>query len=234
MGYKPQERDIIEVSLEAAREFYEQLQRSLKGKFDFVSKSSSEIEDLKQGAQDYLSSNPGSLNYHSLESRVHLSWYYEKKGDFDQAIKVLEEVVNTAESSHKRLYHPALYAQLIYLYELRGEYKKASAAYESVAKYRPAVCLRMLPHNQVLVCGFSTHEPSFVNNFDEVSDLNGKRGGIHLGFLGRIRTQDIQNIRGEITEEQHVLLLEKLREYLKDPLREYLEMPDLYKISPRL
>lgn len=231
MGYTPQERDIIQISLESSREFWEKLQENiaLKGKFALLEPD--ERSSRIKKAQETLNEKP-----RHMMARIHISWSYEINGQLEDATRVLEEMEPI--HSGNQLGTLAL-SQLISLYERQGRYQDAHATYERVARYRPAVCLRMLPHNQVLVCGFSTdiskeNSSWFIENFDEKSNFKGKEGGIHLSFLGRIRTRDIKESEGEITEEQHVRLLEKLREYLKDPFREYFKMPDLYKVDPKL
>ena len=226
--FTPQERDIIYVSLEGAEKFCERFQENLSKKARFVLLSEDERNDLIERDRTQLESATGSAQ---INCRIRLSWYYEMHSQIDDAISVLENTPTIG-----LIYRPHLYTQLISLYERSGKYREAYFAYEQLLKRRPAVCLQVLPNGEMLICGYSRDTKMFIENFDEKSNLGDIEGGIHLSFLGRIQIEDMEKKyhRGQIDEALHVRLLEKLREYLKDPLRTYLNMSGLYKVSPHL
>ena len=90
-------------------------------------------------------------------------------------------------------------------------------------KWRPALCLREMPPNyqEFLVCGLSTQLGLYIKGFDEIvkpSDDNLRRlqgeSVIRLGFLDRVRIQEMTGSIGFISKERHRRLLERLSNYL--------------------
>ena len=91
-------------------------------------------------------------------------------------------------------------------------------------KIRPVIALRkMVPYDDVLVCGVSTKLRHEVAGFDEiiaVGDSDYLSSGlaeaslIRLGYLGIVCTADIAGSLGSISPQRYRRLLTKLSEYL--------------------
>ncbi len=211
----PNERDIINFPLVESWEFRLLFQRNLGAKGRLKEMSPGDRSDLLSKVRTDLATNP----LHAKDNLC-LARLYEIENKIDDAINLLENLLNKGIKNVQDIY-----VQLIFLYERNQNYKKAYHTYEEVIKPRPIILLRKLPrdYDEFLVCGLSSRQ-NFVAGFDQRDSLHGKDGVIRLGFLGRIPQNQLRGrtIIGKITPEEHISLLEKLREYLKDPLRDYL------------
>ena len=235
------ERDIVFVTADNAEEVLKYFQENLQFKRRFSALTMTERENRKNEAEDILAVHPGKKKY-PRKWRSHLSYFYEQdlsyyheiKGEFDEAIAVLENFP-------RNKYAPEIYVQLISLYERQERYEDAKRTYKRVPKYRVGICLRKLPFEQFLVCGCGTEQKRFVEGFDEMAQLLNQpepKSQIQLTFLARLREEDIQLchrsrvVKPQISAELHACLLHKLGEYLKDPMRKphallYSGVPDV-------
>jgi mRNA interferase MazF len=150
---------------------------------------------------------------------------YEVQDKLTEATDVLESGLEKLLA--RKVDCPDVYIRLGSLYEHLGEHDVASHAYKEGKKLglklRPAVCLRKLPptYREFLVCGVSSQVARVNEDLDEivrsVDDglrLNAKESVIRLGFLGRVRVEEIVGRIGSITAVRHRRLLKKLGEYL--------------------
>ena len=222
-----QEGDAIIFRMESAQEFWKRFQRNLKQKQDLIHLSIRRLQEEQTWAENELAAveedlgkSPRNLQFrrNDMQIRQYLARVYEVQKRLDDAIAVLEPI-----PAHI-LDCPGVYVQLISLYECTGGYQKAFDTYEKVVKPRPAICLRLLPptYREFLVCGLSGQTERFEEGFDEFvrpEDDNlrflKKRSVIRLGFLSRVRIEDVPGSIGSISEERHKRLLEKLGQYLK-------------------
>lgn len=222
-----QEGDVIIFRMESAQAFWKRLQKNLKQKQDLIHLPIHRLQEEQTWAENELAAveedlekSPRNLQFRSedMQIRQYLARVYEVQKRLDDAIAVLEPV------PEHTLDCPEVYVQLISLYECIGEYQKAFDTYGKVVKPRPAICLRLLPptYREFLVCGISGQTARFEEGFDEFvrpEDDNlrflKKRSVIRLGFLARVRIEDIPGSIGAISEKRHKRLLEKLGEYLK-------------------
>src|SRR5260370_12300123 len=99
---------------------------------------------------------------------------------------------------------------------------------DGMVKNRRAVVVRaMAPFRDVLVCGVSTQLHQAAKDFDEVispSDADFVLSGlkeeslIRLGFLVVVPRNNIAGSIGSISSERHKRLLQKLSNYLLEPV----------------
>ena len=222
-----QDGDAIIFRMESAQEFWKRFQTNLKQKQDLIHLSIRRLQEEQTWAENELAAveedlgkSPRNLQFrrNDMQIRQYLARVYEIQKRLDDAIAVLEPIpAHTLDC-------PGVYVQLISLYECTGGYQKAFDTYEKVVKPRLAICLRLLPptYREFLVCGISGQTERFEEGFDEFvrpEDDNlrflKKRSVIRLGFLSRVRIEDIPGSIGSISEERHKRLLEKLGQYLK-------------------
>lgn len=92
-------------------------------------------------------------------------------------------------------------------------------------KYRPAIVLREMPmpYRDLLVCGISTRLNQYVQGFDDIispTDADFISSGLHseslirLSFLGVIPRRLVRGTLGNISDERHKRLLQRLIAYL--------------------
>ena len=158
------------------------------------------------------------------DAHLYLATLYEMNENLKDAIETLENWVSDNPNS------PDAYVQLISLYERQGESGIALDYYERVGKPRVAICLREFSdggYNEFLVCGITGQTEYYHDDLDEKVDPKNpkdrdlkahitRESVIRLGFLSRVRKKHIPEaaVLGEITEERHKRLLEKLATYL--------------------
>lgn len=88
-------------------------------------------------------------------------------------------------------------------------------------KARPIVLLRKLPkYDDFLVCGISTQLHQKIENFDEIIEPAPQNrlkqtSLIRLGFLSVVPQEQIKGVLGNIPEQLHEELLNRLANYLK-------------------
>ena len=222
MPYTPQERDVILVYLLGnAQTFLRRVQVYLKTKQKLIALPPASLPVHQAQVENELMEDPNNIS-----KRLELAVFHEIQGKLSEATGKLEEVINLLVKREEDC--PDIYIRLGSLYELQGNYDNAHSAYkegqEFGLKLRPAVCLRKLPtYNEFLVCGLSTK----VNRFNEVLDekvspnkekglqgLKASQSMIRLGFLGRVRIEEIAGRIGFISVPLHGRLLKKLGEYL--------------------
>lgn len=222
MPYTPQERDVILVYLLGnAQTFLRRVQVYLKTKQKLIALPPSSLPAHQAAVKNELIEDPDNIS-----KRLELAVFHEIQDKLSEATDELEEVINLLVEREEDC--PDIYIRLGSLYERQDDYDNARHAYkegqEFGLKLRPAVCLRQLPtYNEFLVCGLSTK----VNRFNKVLDekvtpndekgLKGLRASqsvIRLGFLGRVRIEEIAGRIGSISVPRHRRLLKKLSEYL--------------------
>ena len=222
MPYTPQERDVILVYLLGnAQTFLRRVQVYLKTKQKLIALPPASLPVHQAQVENELMEDPNNIS-----KRLELAVFHEIQGKLSEATGELEEVINLLVTREEDC--PDIYIRLGSLYELQGNYDDAHSAYkegqEFGLKLRPAVCLRKLPtYNEFLVCGLSTK----VNRFNEVLDekvspnkekglqgLKASQSMIRLGFLGRVRIEEIAGRIGSISVPLHRRLLKKLGGYL--------------------
>ena len=222
MPYTPQERDVILVYLLGnAQTFLRRVQVYLKTKQKLIALPPASLPVHQAKVENELIGDPNNIS-----KRLELAVFHEIQDKLSEATGELEEVINLLVKREEDC--PDIYIRLGSLYELQGNYDHAHSAYkegqEFGLKLRPAVCLRKLPtYNEFLVCGLSTK----VNRFNEVLDekvspneekglqgLKASQSMIRLGFLGRVRIEEIAGRIGSISVPRHRRLLKKLGEYL--------------------
>jgi mRNA interferase MazF len=92
-------------------------------------------------------------------------------------------------------------------------------------KYRPAIVLREMPppYRDLLVCGVSTRLNQYIQGFDDIislTDADFASSGLHseslirLSLLGVIPRQLVRGKLGNISDERHKRLLQRLTDYL--------------------
>ena len=213
-----QERDIIRISLESSQEILQLFEDYQHEKLELSRLNDAEFTKAQAEKENKLHLSPDDLsNYLSLAT------VYEMQDDLNKAINMLEKWQERYPNC------PDVYVQLISLYERTGNYEKARDTYTRVPTPKYAICLRELPpsYDQFLVCGI-TSRTQRIDNFDEVVDPKDKKDKdfagilrresvIRLGFLSWIPKKDIKNVLGQISEERHKRLLEKLAEYITHP-----------------
>ncbi len=158
-----------------------------------------------------------------------LAVLYEKQGKLSKATKILEKALQRQKC-------PDICLLLGSLYERQGLIKKTIETYrkgigydgKATVKLTPAICLRQLPekgYNEFLVCGISRYDGRqayVVDEFDEIIDPDEfpethlrYLSVIRLGYLSLVRKKDVRGILGEIPEETHKRLLQKLSGFIK-------------------
>ena len=217
---KATERSIILIPLESQKEILEYFQSYQQQKLELKSVSPKELLELIDLTEAEVKANPKDL-----EACLYLATLYEMNEELRKAIDTLEDWVKGNPST------PDAYVQLISLYERLGNYLKTDSYYERVGKPRVAICLREFSkggYNEFLVCGLSGQADNYYDDdLDEIVDPNNpkdadlkehitKKSVIRLGFLSRIRKEDIPEefVLGEIKKDRHERLLEKLAKYL--------------------
>ena len=222
MPYTPQERDVILVYLLGnTQTFLRRVQVYLKTKQRLIALPPASLPVHQEKVENELIGDPDNIS-----KRLELAVFHEIQDKLPEATDELEEVIDLLVKREEDC--PDIYIRLGSLYELQGNYNLAHSAYkegqEFGLKLRPAVCLRKLPtYNEFLVCGLSTR----VNRFNEVLDekvnpneekglqrLKASQSMIRLGFLGRVRIEEIAGRIGAISVPRHRRLLKKLSEYL--------------------
>ena len=92
-------------------------------------------------------------------------------------------------------------------------------------KYRPAIVLREMPmpYRDLFVCGVSTRLNQYVEGLDDIispADADFMSSGlrlesvIRLSFLGVIPRRLVRGVLGNISDERHKRLLQRLIDYL--------------------
>ena len=92
-------------------------------------------------------------------------------------------------------------------------------------KYRPAIVLRVMPapYHDLLVCGISTRLDQYIPGFDDIISpldtdfaLSGLRAEslIRLSFLVVIPRRLVRGTIGNISDERHNRLMQRLVDYL--------------------
>ena len=94
-------------------------------------------------------------------------------------------------------------------------------------KYRPAIILREMqaPYRDLLVCGVSTRLDQYIPGFDDIispTDADFSLSGLHseslirLSFLVVIPRKLVRGAIGNISEERHNRLIQRLVDYLSN------------------
>lgn len=221
MHHRPiQERDVILVYLLGnPQTFFTRIQVYLKARRLLVDLPSEDLQRHQRRVENALETNPDDV-----QALLELAVLLEVQNDLPEATNVLEDVLEIL--SERQEDRSDVYIPLGSLYERQELYEKARHAYEegekSGLKLRPAICLKRLPptYEEFLVCGLSTRG-RLAGNFDE-RIRNGEDGVrltseesvIRLGFLGRVRREEVVGRRGSISVVRHRRLLKKLGEYL--------------------
>lgn len=221
MHHRPiQERDVILVYLlENPQTFLTRIQVYLKARRLLVDLPSEDLQRHQIRVENALGANPDDI-----QALLELAVLLEVQDDLPEATNVLEDVLEIL-SGHQED-RSDVYIPLGSLYERQKRYDEARHAYEEGEKLglklRPAICLKKLPptYEEFLVCGLSTRG-RLADNFDE-KIRNGENGVrlaseesvIRLGFLGRVRREEVVGRRGSISVVRHRRLLKKLSEYL--------------------
>lgn len=91
-------------------------------------------------------------------------------------------------------------------------------------KKRPALVLKIMPkHKDLLLCGISSQSHQYIKDFDLLIDSNSldftisglvKESIVRLSYLSVLPTSLIEGKIGEISNESHRSLLERLCNYL--------------------
>ena len=217
------ERDIIDFPLTDISELRHLFEQNLKNKGNWNREPVSTRSDERIAKEKELLTTSPTGTRQDTSDRILLAWLYEIEGRFNDAIDLLEKVLSAGVSN----YYSEIYVQLVSLYERQGDYEKAYKTYRKVIKSRPIILLRKLPvrysrFDEFIVCGRSTNQ-NCLEGFDlehPASEHLNSPGVIRLGFLSRVREEDLKNRqrRGRITEKEHIHLLTALSEYLKVPL----------------
>lgn len=221
MRHRPiQERDVILVYLLGnPQTFLARIQVYLKARRLLVDLPSEDLQRHQRRVKNALEANPDDI-----QVLLELAVLLEMQDDLLDATNVLEDVLEIL--SERQEDRSDVYIPLGSLYERQERYDEARHAYEEGEKLglklRPAICLKRLPptYEEFLVCGLSTRG-RLAGNFDE-RIRNGEDGVrlaseesvIRLGFLGRVRREEVVGRRGSISVVRHRRLLKKLSEYL--------------------
>ena len=221
MHHRPiQERDVILIYLLGnPQAFLTRIQVYLKVRRLLVDLPPGDLQRHQRRVENALDANPDDI-----QALLELAVLYEGQDELSEAAEVLEGVCNRLLDREEDC--SDLYIPLGSLYERQNNYDAARDAYEEGEKLglklRPAICLKRLPptYEEFLVCGLSTRG-RLADNFDE-RIRNGDNGVrltaeesvIRLGFLGRVRREDVVGRRGSISVPRHRRLLKKLGEYL--------------------
>ena len=221
MHHRPiQERDVILVYLLGnPQTFLTRIQVYLKARCLSVDLPSGDLQRHQRRVESALEANPDDI-----QSLLELAVLYEVQDELSEAAQVLEDVCSKLLNREEDC--SDIYIPLGSLYERQGDYHAARHAYEEGEKLglklRPAICLKRLPptYDEFLICGLSTRG-RLANNFDE-RIRNGDNGVrltseesvIRLGFLGRVRREEVVGRRGSISAVRHRRLLKNLGEYL--------------------
>ena len=215
-----QERDVILVYLLGnPQTFLTRIQVYLKARCLLVDLPSGDLQRHQRRVESALEANPDDI-----QSLLELAVLYEVQDELSEAAQVLEDVCSKLLNREEDC--SDIYIPLGSLYERQGDYHAARHAYEEGEKLglklRPAICLKRLPptYDEFLICGLSTRG-RLANNFDE-RIRNGDNGVrltseesvIRLGFLGRVRREEVVGRRGSISAVRHRRLLKNLGEYL--------------------
>ena len=225
----PKERDIILIPLESQQEildlFRDQSRLYQEEKSDLKAYLASSSDPNAYLAGEIADTQKEVTDFPKQEdAHLYLATLYEMNGNLQKAIDTLENWVSDNPNS------PGAYVQLISLYERQGEPGIALNYYERVGKPRVAICLREFSgggYNEFLVCGITGQTEYYHDDLDETVDPQNPKDAdlkahitresvIRLGFLSRVRKKHIPEaaVLGEITEERHKRLLEKLATYL--------------------
>ena len=227
MMYRPPkpiaERDVILVYLLGnSQSFLKRVQVYLRAREKLIGLPPEDLQRHQKRIDDALEANSDDI-----QALLELAVLLEVQDDLPEATNVLEDVLE--KLSERQEDRSDVYIPLGSLYERQERYDEARHAYEegekSGLKLRSAICLRKLPptyYKEFLVCGISSQITRTEANFDEVVGntvdnsvkLNAKQSVIRVGFLGRIRTEEIVGSIGEISTVRHRRLLKKLSEYL--------------------
>ena len=92
-------------------------------------------------------------------------------------------------------------------------------------KRRPALILRQMPKfGDLLICGISTQTHQSIPNFDVILEQESPEFGqtglvrtsvVRLGFINVIPVSKASGVLGNIRQELHTTLLDRLCQYLK-------------------
>ena len=227
MHHRPiQERDVIFVYLLGdTQTFLKRIQIYLGTKQKLLGLPPESLPPHQTQVEHEVRANPNDIL-----KRLELAVFYEIQDELSEATGQLDSVIQLLCQRDEDC--SDLYVLLGSLYERQGEYDKAYKEYEEGKdwglKLRPAVCLRALPptYNEFLVCGLSTQVNNrYVKDFDEIVfnrntngdnlvNLPAPQSVIRLGFLDRVRKDEIVGRIGSISVARHRRLLKKLGEYL--------------------
>ena len=224
--YTPTEGDVILVYLLGnTQAFLKRVQVYLKVKQKLIGMPPESLPSHQTKVEDELREDPNNIL-----KRLELSVFYEMQDQLSEATNELEEVIGLLLDREEDC--SDLHAQLGSLYERQGAYGNARSAYKEGqklgVKLRPAVCLRALPptYSEFLVCGLSTQVNNrYIKDFDEIvfnknvnkdnlANLPAPQSVIRLGFLDRVRKDEIVGRIGFISYGRRRRLLKKLATYL--------------------
>lgn len=224
--YVPKERDVIFVYLLGnTQTFLKRIQIYLGTKQKLLGLPPASLPPHQTIVENELIADPDNIL-----KRLELAVFYEIQDKLSEATSELDTAIQLLCDRDEDC--SDLYVLLGSLYERQGKYDKAYKEYKEGndwgLKLRPAICLRALPptYNEFLVCGLSTQVKNrCVEDFDEIvlnedakgDNLAGLRAAqsvIRLGFLDRVRKDEIVGRIGSISAVRHRRLLRKLSEYL--------------------
>ena len=222
MPYTPKERDVIFLYLLGdTQTFLKRVQVYLKTKQKLIALPPASLPAHQEAVESELIGDPNNIS-----KRLELAVFHEIQGKLSAATDELEYVVDLLFEREEDC--SDIYVRLGSLYERQNDYDAAHRIYKEGQKFglklRPAVCLRKLPptYSEFLVCGLSTK----VNRFNKVLDervtpkhegfqkLSAEESMIRLGFLDRVRKEEIVGRVGSILVPLHRRLLKKLGGYL--------------------
>jgi len=91
----------------------------------------SALKDMKQRKMPWIWNTRFIFGYNMQAPKALLAQAYQKKGDLDQAIEILERLIDpNPENREGRLIYPKNYYYLAELYEMKGQKAKAIVNYE--------------------------------------------------------------------------------------------------------
>ena len=222
MPYTPQERDVIFLYLLGnTQTFLRRVQVYLKTKQKLIALPPASLPAHQEKVENELIKNPNNI-----PKRLELAVFHEIQDKLSEAAGELEEAINLLVKREEDC--PDIYVRLGSLYERQNDYDNAHHAYkegqEFGLKLRPAVCLRKLPptYSEFLVCGLTTKVHRFNAVLDErvteqdqgFQRLRAAQSVIRVGFLDRVRAEEIVGRIGAISVPLHRRLLRKLSDYL--------------------
>ena len=210
-----QERDVILIYLLGnPQAFLTRIQVYLKARRLLVDLPSGDLQRHQRRVESALAANSDDI-----QALLELAVLHEVQDELSEAAEVLEDVCSKLLNREEDC--SDIYIPLGSLYERQRDYHAARHAYDEGEKLglklRPAICLKKLPptYEEFLVCGLSTRG-RLADNFDE-KIRNGENGVrltseesvIRLGFLGRVRREEVVGRRGSISAVRHRRLLKK-------------------------